>query len=296
MHIFVTGATGFIGSVIVAELLSANHTVLGLARSDAAAKQLSEVGAAVHRGSLEDIQSLQSGAASSDGVIHCGFIHDFSKFEENCQIDKRAIEALGEALAGSDRPLVITSGSALLKPGQISSEDDLPPKDSQFPRVSEEAAGPFVDKGVRVSVVRLPPSVHGEGDHGFIPILIQTARDHGEAAYPGEGSNRWPAVHRLDAAVLYRLVVEQGKAGTRYHGIADEGVPFKEIAGVIGKRLEIPVVSKTGEAATNYFGWLEGFASLDCPSTAKKTTAELGWAPKQAGLIEDLDHDFYFKS
>ncbi|WNG48767.1 SDR family oxidoreductase [Archangium minus] len=298
MRVFITGGTGFIGSAIVQELIQAGHRVLGLARSDKAASALAAAGAEVHRGDLEDPDSLKRGVAAAEGVIHNGFIHDFARFKEVCEIERRAIEALGAGVLGSDRPLVITSGTALIAPGRLANENDAPGVDSSvIPRVvTEETAASLAARGARVSLVRLSPSVHGEGDHGFVPTLISIAREKGVSAYIGDGRNRWNAVHRLDAARLFKLALEKAPEGTRLHAVAEEAVAFREIAEVIGRRLNLPVVSKSPEEAVSHFGWFAPFAGLDCPASSKLTQERFGWRPVQPSLIADLESGSYFKS
>lgn len=292
MRIFVTGATGFIGSAVVQDLRAAGHQVVGLARSDAAAAALAAAGAAVHRGSLDDLDSLRSGAAGADGVVHTGFIHDFSRFAENCAIDRRAIEALGDGLVDGRRPLVVTSGIALLPQGRMGTEESAPTGPN--PRVaSEEAARTVAERGVPVSIVRLPPSVHGEGDHGFVPLLIALARDTGIAVYVGDGANRWTAVHRFDAARLFRLAVERATSAC-YHGVAEEGIAFRRIAETIGRRLGVRVESRTHEEAAAHFGWFAHFAATDVPASSAWTRHTLDWQPTQIGLLEDLERPSYF--
>jgi nucleoside-diphosphate-sugar epimerase len=294
MRVFLTGATGFIGAAIAKSLLASGHVVLGLARSEAAAKSLRAAGAQVHRGDIEDRASLRSGAADADAVIHTAFNHDFSKFQANCENDRRAIEALGAALEGTGRPLVVTSGTGLVTPGRLATEDD-PVTSTFIPRVaSEQAAAAVAARGVRVSVVRLPPSVHGDGDHAFVPLLIGIARKSGLSAFVSEGRNLWPAVNRLDAAELFRLVLEKGAAGARYHGVAEEGVEFRHIAEVIGRRLGVPVVSQSPEEATAHFGWFAHFAALNNPTSSRHTREVLGWQPRERGLIRDLEQAHYF--
>ena len=293
MRIFVTGASGFVGSAVVQELLGAGHQVLGLARSDKSAQQLTAAGAAVHRGSLDDLDSLRRGAADAAGVIHLAFIHDFSQYETAGETDQLAIEALGEALAGTDKPLVVTSGLAGFAPGRLATEADTP---APLPRMSEPAALALAARGVRAMVVRLAPSVHDDGDQGFVPTLINIAREKGAAAYLGDGQNRWPAVHRRDAARLFRLALEQGAAGAVFHGVADEGIPMRDIAAVIGRHLHVPVVAKTPAEAADHFGWMARFVGLDMPATSALTQQALDWHPTHKGLLADLEEGQYFAS
>jgi nucleoside-diphosphate-sugar epimerase len=279
----------------VRELLDNGHQVTGLARSDAAAASVAAAGADVQRGSLDDVESLRSGAAASDGVIHTAFIHDWANFAKSCEADTRAIETLGAVFAGSNRPLLVTSGVAVVRPGELATEDMEAPFIPEFPRASERAAAAVAALGVHTGDVRLAPTTHGDGDHGFVPILIGLAREKGVSAYVGDGSNRWPAVHRLDAARVYRLALEKGAPAAHFHAIAEEGIPFREIAQAIGRGLGVPVVSKTPREAAEHFGWFARFAAIDCPASSAKTRAELGWKPVQPGLLADLEHGTYFK-
>lgn len=290
MRVFVTGATGFIGSAIVNELIAGGHQVLGLTRSLAGAKALGMAGAEVFRGSLEDLDSLRSGAAAADAVIHTAFIHDFSKFAENCEIDKRAIEALGSALEGTDRLMLVTSGMATVAQGRPSTEEDAPFPAS--PRVSEAAAETLLKRGVRVSVVRLP-QVHNTMKQGLVTYAVGVAREKGISAYVGEGLNRWAAAHVLDAARLYRLALEKHEAGARYHAVAEEGVPARDIAEAIGRGLKVPVVSISPEEATAHFGWLAMFAGRDLTGSSAQTQTRLGWRSTGPGLIADLEQMRY---
>jgi nucleoside-diphosphate-sugar epimerase len=289
MRVFVTGATGFIGSAVVPELIQAGRQVLGLTRSKAGAQALTAAGAEAHLGSLEDLESLRQGAAASDGVLHLAFIHDFANFKENCAIDQRAIEAMGAVLAGSERPLIVTSGLAgLAAPGQLATEDQVVPPNFPFPRVSEQTALSLVSKGVRASVMRLP-QVHDTMKQGLVTYLIAVAREKGVSAYVGAGLNRWAAAHVLDTARLYRLALEQQVAGAKYHAVAEEGVPLREIAEALGRGLKIPVVSLSPEEAAAHFGWLGMFVGHDLAASSVKTRAGLGWQPTGPGLIADLE-------
>ena len=292
MRVFVTGATGFIGTEVVQDLLRAGHSVLGLARSDRNMAALAAAGAEVHPGDLEDLESLRSGAAAADGVIHCGFIHDFSRFQEVCDIDRRAIETLGETLVGSDRPLVVTSGVGTGSPGPgLPASEDVFDLSHPNPRTaSEQAVDALAARGVRAMVVRLP-QVHNTLKQGLVTMLIAHARHKGTSAYVGEGRNRWSAVHVLDAAPVYRLALEKGKPGARFNPVAEEGVPVRAIAEAIGRGLKIPIVSLSPDEAPGHFGWLAFFAGMDLPASSALTQERLGWHPTQtAGLIEDLDH------
>lgn len=286
MRIFVTGGTGFIGSAVIKDLIGAGHQVLGLTRSAAGANALAALGAEAHRGDLESLESLRSGAAASDGVIHLAFIHDFSKFAENCEIDRRAIEAIGAALEGSNRPLLVTSGLGLLASGRLATEDDKQAPSS--PRASEAAAAALAAKGINVSVVRLP-QVHDRIKQGFVSYLIAAYREKGACVFIGDGGNRWAAAPVRDVARLYRLAIEKAEPGAVYHAVAEEGVPMREIAEAIGRRLSLPVKSIAPDEAEAYFGWLAMFAKLDMPASSERTREKLGWRPTGPGLIADLE-------
>ena len=291
MRVFVTGAAGFIGSAVVKELITAGHQVLGLTRSDKGADALAAAGAEIHRGSLENVESLKEGAARADGVIHLAFNHDFSKYADNCEDDRRVIKALGSALAGSDRPLIVTSGTGMANtvPGQPATEDGAIISSDIIPRAaSEEAAAAVAEHGVNVSVVRLP-QVHDTVKQGLITPAIAIFREKGACAYIGDGGNRWPAAHFLDVARLYRLAIEKAEPNARYHAVAEEGVPMRAIAEAIGRRLKLPVKSIAPEEAQAFFGWLAMFAGRDSPASSVLTRKRLGWQPTGPGLIADLE-------
>ncbi len=293
MRVFVTGATGFVGAAVVDELIANGHQVLGLARSEEGAAALKAAGAEVQRGGLDDFDGLRRGAAAADAVIHTAFIHDFSKFKESCEIDRGVIAAMGAAVEGTDKPLIVTSGTGLVL-GRVATEDDEPANTAN-PRVaSEEAAAAVAARGVRTMIMRLP-QVHGDGDHAFVPLLINLAREKGVVAYVGDGANRWPGVHRFDAAGLYRLALEKGRA-FRYHAVADEGVPMRDIAEVISRRLKLPTASLSAEQAAAHFGWFAHFAAADMPASSAKTRAELGWQPSGPALLPDIDRPIYFRA
>jgi len=304
MRVFITGASGWIGSAVVPELIGAGHQVIGLARSDASAASLTAAGAEVHRGTIDDLESLRSAAASSDGVIHLAFKHDIAfsgGFQAAADADRRAIETFGAALADSDRPFLIASGTLGLAPGRVGTE-----RDGHGPAPAHMTGGPqtrlasaettlsLASRSVRSSVVRFPPTVHGDGDHGFMAALVGIARHKGVSGYIGDGSNRWPAVHRLDAAHLVRLALEKAPAGSTLQAVADEGVPIRAVAEVIGRHLDIPVVGISPEDAGEHFGWLAGFLALDSPASSTLTRELLGWQPTHPGLIDDLDQGHYF--
>ncbi|KUN72982.1 3-beta hydroxysteroid dehydrogenase [Streptomyces canus] len=297
MRVFVTGATGFVGSAVTRELLDTGHEVLGLARSDRSVEALKSAGAEVHRGDLNDLDSLRRGAEAADGVAHLAFIHDFTNLTSSGEADLRAIEAIGSVLEGTGKPFVVTSG-LLTAPGRLGTEEDPADPDSpaKHRHASEFAALALAERGVRSSVLRLPPSVHGEGDIGFVPMFIDFARDKGVSAMVGDGSNHWAAVHRLDAARLFRLALEAAPAGVRLHAIGDEGVPFREIAETVGRGLGVPVTSVAPEDATDHFGWLGRFAAIDMRASGTLTRKLLDWQPEQPALIPDLEAGHYFRT
>ncbi|MEH5011395.1 SDR family oxidoreductase [Phytobacter diazotrophicus] len=284
MHVFLTGASGWVGSAVAEDLLAAGHQVTGLVRNAQKAQALVALGMQVVNGTLDDHQLLHDGASRADAVIHTAFNHDFSRFSENCAQDERAIQILGEALHGSDRPLLVTSGVAMIAPGRLATENDLPFVAPAYPRRSEPAARELADKGVRAATIRLSPTVHGVGDHGFIPILMDLAKQTGVSAWPEDAENRWAAVHRRDAATLYRLALETGMTQAVYHAVAEEGILFRDIAQAIGKHLGVPAEPRARE----HFGWFADFASLDMAASSEQTRAVLGWNPTHPTLLADL--------
>ncbi len=294
MKVFITGATGFVGSAVVQELIASGYEVTGLARSESAANKLTAAGAAVHYGDLEDADSLHRGAAEADAVIHAGFIHDFSRFQEVCEIDRLAIETMGAALTGTEKPFIVTSGIALVSPGSLATEDIIPPVNPIMPRASEIAADKVAAMGVRASVIRLAPSVHGEGDvQGFVPLLMNLAREKGASAYIDGGQNRWCAVNVKDAAVLYRLALEHAFPKQRFHAIDEYSIPFKALAEAIAEQLKLPLVSIPSAAAGEHFGWFKGFAGIDMPASSELTRDKLNWHPKHRSLFEDIKAGIY---
>jgi len=296
MKVFVTGATGFVGTAVVAELKAHGHQVLGLARSDESAEKLARAGASVLRGDLEAPATLAIGAETSDAIIHAGFVHDFSRFAECCGIDRAAIETLGAAIEGTEKPLIVTAGVAFLNTsGAVAVEADpaFPPNDA-YPRASEAAAGALSDRGIPTKIMRLPPSVHGPGDHGFVPMLIDIARRQGRSAYIGDGGNAWPAVTVQDAAGAFRLAIEIGQGSDTYHAVADEGVPFRQIAEAIAAGLGLPCASLSVEEARAHFGWFFHFASIDQPTSSERTRGDLGWSPTGPDLLTDIRDAGYF--
>jgi len=293
MRVFVTGAAGFIGTATTKELLANGHQVVGLARSDANAEALKKMGAEVHWGTLQDTDSLQAAAKDADGVIHLAFIHDFSKFMENGQIDARAIEAMGSVLEGTDKPFIVTSGVAMISPGELATEDMMRHQQG-MPRMSEEAVFAFKDRGVRAMAVRLPQVHGGEGKAGFIGYLYEVAREKGVSAYVGDGSNRWSAAHRADVARVYRLALEKGTTNRAYHAVADEAVPMRDLADLFARILTVETKSLTPDEVGAHFGWMAMFAGLDMPASSAKTQAELGWKPKEIGVLADLGQPGYF--
>lgn len=320
MRVFVTGATGFIGFAIVKELIDAGHQVTGLARSEASAKKLIDAGARVHRGFAEDLDCLRRGAAAADGAIHTAFYHKISYIPPGMRLrvllggapsgivqrfvaaavatDPRALETISQSLSGTDRPLVAAFGTLAMKPGQLATEDEA--YDPNFIGAArartEDTLQELASLGIRTSAIRLSPIVHGAGDHGFAPQLIEIARKKKESAYIGDGGNRWPSVHQRDAARLFRLALEKGPGGGTYHGVAEEGIPFRDIAGLIARRLKVPAVSKSLAEAAKQFGFLGPFVSIDNPTSSRLTQERLGWRPTQPGLMSDLDQGDYFKA
>ncbi len=295
MQVFVTGASGFVGSAIVQQLLQAGHKVLGLVRSTEAAEKLSQAGATPYPGNLSDLDGLKNGAAQCDAVVHTAFNHDFSRFKDSCAEDREIILTLGEALAGSNRPLIVTSGIGLLKADRLVTEADRPAGAETTPRAaSEEATLALAAQGINAYILRLPPTVHDRGDHGFVPMVIDMARTHGVAAYIGEGNNRWPAVHRQDAALMYRLILEQQPEQRVFHAVAEEGITFRQIATAIGAGLQLPVVSKDEAGAEAHFGWFKHFAAIDCAASSALSRATLDWTPQYPSLMEDLVPGIYF--